>query len=142
MSSIVLTAAMFIAGASMSVTADVRDARTRNSAAAVSKATLSCGSGQNVVSYRFTGTPGSSVRYGRKNFTIPTSGSIELVADRKVKAYATDHGDFQLVASAEMVDGFGTVTVNVDSNQIALAAPSRYEGDETATAPVVLAFAR
>lgn len=64
-----------------------------------------------VTSYRFVGTPGTTVRYGRQNFTIPTEGAIEVVAKKRVDSFETTAG-VQLI-DARGIDAWGRVTVHV-----------------------------
>jgi hypothetical protein len=47
--------------------------------------------GIHTVGYRFVGTPGQEFRYAGDSYTIPSEGSVELIADRRRTTYAI-HG--------------------------------------------------
>lgn len=67
-----------------------------------------CHSG--TVSYRFMGTPGSTFNYGGTQYSIPRSGSIELLSEGSSKVYLAANGR-TLPLDVWPIDGFGTRTV-------------------------------
>lgn len=111
--------AMMVAAAMMM--ASPADAGFRSRAAKASKESLSCGSGLKIVSYRFVGPAGSSVTYANRTFKIPASGSIEVVASKEVTSYAS-FGSSKQIANGE-IDGFGIMTIDVQSNAVLAALP-------------------
>ena len=71
------------------------------------------------VSYKFVGTPGSSFSYAGSTYTVPATGSIELIAASKNPVYTV--ADKQLPLDVWPADDFGTRTVPLPgSNRPAL----------------------
>lgn len=58
-----------------------------------------------ITTIRFVGTPGTTIVYAGERYTLPESGTIELLAKRKV---------FPAMLNASAPDQFGTVTVVVE----------------------------
>ena len=65
------------------------------------------------VSYKFVGTPGATFTYAGATYSVPQSGSIELVADGG-KAYLAANGR-SLPLDVWPIDAFGTRTVPVQA---------------------------
>lgn len=61
------------------------------------------------VSYRFGGTPGTTFRYMGGTYSVPRSGSIELIGHGGDRAYQI--GDRSLPLELWPADEFGTRTV-------------------------------
>jgi len=61
------------------------------------------------VSYKFVGTPGATFSYAGATYSVPSSGSIELLAVGG-KAYLAANGR-SLPLDASPLDAFGTRTV-------------------------------
>lgn len=61
------------------------------------------------VGYRFVGKAGQSFRYAGNEFTVPATGSIELVSSRKKTTYEVAGGELQL--DVWPADKFGIRTV-------------------------------
>jgi hypothetical protein len=84
-----------------------------------------------VVSYVFTGAPGSTFSYHGKSHAIPVSGQIELIADQKDLTYVLASGPMAIDAEAKG-DAFGSVTVPLgttgggsSSTTVTTTTPSR-----------------
>src|SRR5437773_5539465 len=73
------------------------------------------------VSYRFTGAPGSTFTYGGTQYSVPRSGSIELLSEGADKAYLAANGR-TLPLDVWPIDAFGTRTVPLQTTQSAPAA--------------------
>jgi hypothetical protein len=80
-----------------------------------------CHSG--AVSYRFVGTPGETFAYEGASYTVPKSGSIELVADHGVRVYLAANGR-TLPLEVWPIDAFGTRTVPLQA-----ASSAAVQGD-------------
>ena len=65
--------------------------------------------GISTVSYRFVGDPGTEFRYGRDQYRVPSSGAIELIAEKRVEEYRV--GERNLPLNVWPQDEFGTRTV-------------------------------
>jgi hypothetical protein len=65
--------------------------------------------GISTVSYRFVGAPGTEFRYGRDSYRVPTSGTIELIAEKRISEYRV--GERSLPLNVWPQDEFGTRTV-------------------------------
>jgi len=61
------------------------------------------------VGYRFVGKAGQSFRYAGNEFTVPATGSIELVSSRKKTTYEIAGGELQL--DVWPADKFGIRTI-------------------------------
>ena len=61
------------------------------------------------VSYKFVGAPGTTFRYMGENYSVPKSGSIELIGHGGDKEY--QFADRQLPLEVWPIDAFGTRTV-------------------------------
>ena len=70
--------------------------------------TVTCHTG--TVSYRFVGTPGATFTYAGARYSVPPSGSIELLSEDKV--YLAANGR-TLPLDVWPIDAFGTRTVPV-----------------------------
>jgi len=75
---------------------------------------VTCHSG--TVSYRFVGTPGSTFTYGGTRYSVPRSGSIELLSEGKV--YLAANGR-TLPLDVWPIDGFGTRAVPLQTTESA-----------------------
>jgi len=62
------------------------------------------------VSYKFVGTPGATFTYAGAKYSVPPSGSIELLSDSGSKAYLAANGR-TLPLDVWPIDAFGTRTV-------------------------------
>ncbi|HVT43260.1 MAG TPA: hypothetical protein VMT00_02615 [Thermoanaerobaculia bacterium] len=113
MSSAIITVLLTL-GSALSITSDVTEQAARTEAAAISKQTLECGSGTKVVAYRFVGEPGMQIRYASRTFTIPQSGTIEVLASKKTRVYSSLRGDFSI--GNAVADDFGIVTIDAVRN--------------------------
>jgi hypothetical protein len=67
-----------------------------------------CQSG--TVSYKFTGTPGSVFTYGGERYSVPATGSIELLGEGTDRSYLASSGR-TLPLDVWPIDAFGTRTV-------------------------------
>ena len=67
-----------------------------------------------VVSYRFTGAPGTKFEYEGDTYVMPPAGTIELVATKKATGVMAN-GQLVSLASGP-VDDFGTRTVLIPNN--------------------------
>jgi hypothetical protein len=65
------------------------------------------------VSYKFVGTPGATFTYSGAKYSVPSSGSIELLADSG-KVYLAANGR-SLPLDVWPIDAFGTRTVPVQA---------------------------
>ena len=61
------------------------------------------------VSYKFVGAPGTTFRYMGESYSVPKSGSIELIGHGGDKDY--QFADRQLPLEVWPIDAFGTRTV-------------------------------
>src|SRR5436190_212786 len=61
------------------------------------------------VSYKFVGAPGTTFRYMGESYSVPKSGSIELIGHGGDKEY--ELGDRRLPLEVWPIDAFGTRTV-------------------------------
>ena len=77
-----------------------------------------CHSG--TVSYRFTGAPGATFTYGGAQYSVPRSGSIELLSAGAGKEYLAANGR-TLPLDVWPIDGFGTRTVPLQTTESAPA---------------------
>ena len=68
--------------------------------------------GFKAVSYRFVGNAGTTIVYGKKSFTIPSTGVIELVAQRDEETYKVGSRSFRVPQNAT-ANEFGSVTVDL-----------------------------
>lgn len=67
-----------------------------------------------VVSYKFVGTAGTTIEYGKRSFTLPATGTIELIATKSAASYTVGTQSFQLPVNPQ-TDEFGAATVQVSS---------------------------
>jgi hypothetical protein len=65
--------------------------------------------GISTVSYRFVGTPGTQFQYAGDAYRVPSTGTIELIAEKKISDYHV--GDRKLPLNVWPQDEFGTRTV-------------------------------
>jgi len=82
------------------------------------------------VSYKFTGAPGTAFRYDGEKYTVPTSGSIELIASKK--ATEAELAGNQISLDLFPIDEFGTRTIPLPLSQPATPAPSTASSASTA----------
>jgi len=81
------------------------------------------------VSYRFTGTPGATFTYGGTQYSVPQSGSIELLSEGGDKVYLAASGR-TLPLDVWPIDAFGTRTVPLQTTQ---STPSSSDSAPIAT---------
>jgi hypothetical protein len=83
------------------------------------------------VSYKFTGAPGTAFAYDGAKYTVPTSGSIELIASKKATEaeFAGNHVSLDLFP----IDEFGTRTIPLPLAQPAAPAASAASTASSAT---------
>jgi len=65
--------------------------------------------GISTVSYRFVGEPGTQFAYDGDSYTVPSIGSVELIANRRATTYAAAGHSLPLEVWPR--DEFGTRTV-------------------------------
>ena len=75
---------------------------------------VTCHSG--TVSYRFMGTPGSTFTYGGTQYSVPRSGSIELLSEGGNKVYLAANGR-TLPLDVWPIDAFGTRAVPLQTTE-------------------------
>ena len=68
------------------------------------------------VSYRFVGAPGTTFRYSGESFSVPKSGSIELIGHGGEREYQL--ADRALPLEVWPIDQFGTRTVPLPQSAI------------------------
>jgi hypothetical protein len=95
---------MFLAAAALSMSIDLTDLVARYVPTG-SKPTC----GIKVVSHRFSGPKGTSLRYAGVAYIVPASGWIEILAEKGINSFEIDGHSRPLNASA--LDEFGTDTV-------------------------------
>jgi hypothetical protein len=78
-----------------------------------------CTSG--TVSYKFVGTPGSTFTYAGAQYSVPTSGWIELLAEKTDRSYLAANGR-TLPLDVWPIDAFGTRSVPLQTVSSAPAA--------------------
>src|SRR5213596_2016021 len=71
------------------------------------------------VSYKFVGAPGTSFRYMGETYSVPKSGSIELIGHGGETSY--QFAERQLPLEVWPIDGFGTRTVPLPKTEAAVA---------------------
>lgn len=94
---------MLILAAALSLSLDLKSLAPRAAAAAPS-ATCNI----STVSYKFVGQPGTRFRYDGGAYTVPASGTIELIASRKSEY---EFAGRKLPLAVWPQDEFGTRTV-------------------------------
>ena len=80
-----------------------------------------------VVSHRFVGKPGTTFKYDGDEFSIPKSGSIELISSRSGNTY--ELAGRKLPLNVFPVDDFGTETVSLPADQQPTAASTVAEAN-------------
>ena len=73
--------------------------------------TATCHAG--TVSYKFVGNAGTTFRYSGKQYSVPSTGAIELVGHGDSSSYQVEGK--QLPLDVWPIDGFGTRTVPLSS---------------------------
>src|SRR3954452_8432946 len=73
------------------------------------------------VSYKFVGAPGATFSYAGARYSVPPSGSIELLAEKADAGYLAANGR-TLPLDVWPIDAFGTRTVPLQTTQSAPAA--------------------
>ena|SRR5438132_178622 len=79
---------------------------------------VTCHSG--AVSYKFVGTPGSTFQYAGDTYSVPKSGSIELINEGGEPLY--QFADRKLPLDVWPIDSFGTRTVPLPKSASETAA--------------------
>jgi hypothetical protein len=65
-----------------------------------------------IVTYRIAATPGTSIRYAGDDYTVGSSGSIEIIADATEASLISAGSVFNFPHNGP-TDAFGSVTVSV-----------------------------
>lgn len=73
------------------------------------------------VSYKFVGAPGATFSYAGTQYSVPSSGWIELLGEATNKDYLAANGR-TLPLDVWPIDGFGTRTVPLQTTQSTPAA--------------------
>ena len=81
---------------------------------------MTCHTG--AVSYRFVGAPGTTFRYMGEIYSVPKSGSIELLGHGGDKSYQFD--DRKLPLDVWPLNEFGTRTVQLPDARAASLSPA------------------
>ena len=68
------------------------------------------------VGYRFVGKPGQEFRYGRETYSVPQTGSVELIASPRRTTYAFEGRTLPLDAGARDQFGFREITLPSETN--------------------------
>ena len=131
MTSIALSTLLLFASTLTGMANGIPQRHADRRAAEVSARTLHCNI--RITSYRFLGQPGTSIQWGERSYSVPATGMIELLPNRKVARYATSAGDFTLPTEGP-VDQFGMLTIDLASNQIVPV----YKLPVSQTAPILL----
>ena len=83
--------------------------------------------GIKVVGYHIAGRAGQTFKYGRRTWTIPAEGYIELIAQPRVTHYTVDGRELPLEDGVSPLDPFSFRWINLPATPIADKGETNHE---------------